>query len=89
MSFNNIHRSKPDSSQIEKIIFGFDCLGNRVPVDSYLVSIDEPVVEPQSDLISSEHKDQASHTDYVDATTTDRRRQTGGIISVRSFPRQT
>lgn len=93
MSFNNIHNLKPNLSQVEKIIFGFDCLGNRVPVDSYLVSIDDltesNTVEPQSDSTSSEPKHEALHTDYVDATPADWKRQTGGIISARNFPQQT
>lgn len=80
MSFNDIHRLKPQKLK-EVIVYAPDFLGNRVPVDSYwvLVDADEPV-DPSDSQVDQ------SFLDHSELTPTDRKRQTGGVISGRNFP---
>lgn len=78
MSLNGFHRLKPQNLK-EVTVYGFDCLGNRVLVDSYLVSVSEPTE------ISNIQVDQ-NFANYSEPTPIKVRRQTGGVISSKNFP---
>lgn len=78
MSFNDIHRLKPQNLK-EVIVYVPDFLGNRVPVDSYWVSVDEPT-DPSDSQVDQ------SFADYTEPSPIKVKRQTGGVISGRNFP---
>ena len=78
MSFNGIHRLKPQNLK-EVIVYAPDFLGNRVAVDSYWVSVDEPTDISDSQI-------DPSFPNHTEPVLTSRKRQTGGVISGRNFP---
>lgn len=85
MSYNGFHRLKPENPGNKNLesrtVFGYDSLGNRVPVDSYWISVD---VEKPTD--SSNSQINHSFPDQTELNPTYRKRQTGGVISSKHFP---
>ena len=85
MSFNNFHHLKPKNLENKnltlKTIFGFDFLGNCVPIEYYQVAENKPVNPDYAEV-----KIENTSADCIDATITNQKRQTGGIISAKNFP---
>lgn len=80
MSFNDIHRLKPQGLK-EVIVYAPDFSGNRVPVDSFWIAVDVDEPTNPSDIQADQ-----SFLDRTEWAPTDRKRQTGGVISGRNFP---